>query len=212
MLAELCLHGYDLPRTSLRASSSCRASFFTFEKWQIELMQCRSLNNDYPHDPKRRARTKLIPLFLTLNRSLKMVSYFFLNCEARWDQVLEALTYVPADIEHICQVLSGGKVTTETDALSIASLFDALPYTGFESERDVAQAKIKRITACLQTFIPHNYKGYSHRVGAWVSHFPDEKCKCKGREELPNGSVQLALRTAYVSVHSCTRSCWDERL
>jgi hypothetical protein len=211
MLAELCLHGYKLPKPCLQARSSCRASFFAFEKWQIKLMRCRLLNDDSPHDPEDRARTKLIPLFLTLNRSLRMVSYFLLNHEANWDQVLEALTYAPADLEHICQVLSGSKIVIETDALSIASLFDVLPYAGFERERDVAQVKIMRITACLQTFMPHNYKGHSHGGLIWLNHLTETKCKCMSSEELPNRAVQLALRAAYVSEHSCAGLCRKER-
>lgn len=211
MLAELCFHGYEVPSPCLQARSNACVSFFAFKKWQFDWMRCLLVNGDNLQDSKDRARAKLLPLFLALNRSLKMVSYFLLNHEANWDLVREALTYKPADLEHICQVLSANKTTTGVNAFSTASLFDELPYTGYEGEHDIVQATIKRMMTYLQTFMQQEHRTRSYKGNVRFFHLSQPNCRCRSNEEMLDKVVQLSLNDAYVSEHACARLCSQEK-
>ena len=210
VLAELIFHGKEVPSPCLQARSNRRVSFFVCEKLQFDLMRCL-LNGDSLYGTKDRARAKLLPLFLVLNTSLERVSYFRLNHEANWDQVGKALTYIPIDLEHICQVISGIEVTMEGNAFSTALLFDKLPYAGYQGDLDAIQARVKWMMTCLQNFTQQERKAHSEMRSSRLVHFLGSNCRCIHSKEMVDGVVQLSLSDAYVSKHACGGLCSQEK-
>ncbi|KAH8698145.1 hypothetical protein GQ44DRAFT_764828 [Phaeosphaeriaceae sp. PMI808] len=212
MLGQLCFRGCNLPQPSLHARhSDSPESFFAFKRWHIEKIRCLLQEDKSRHNERDRARANLIPFFLMLNASLKRVSYFFLEHEVNWRQVQKALTYVPAGFHSICQVLSGSKSNGE-DSLSVASLFDELPYAESRQKRNVAEPQIERLITCLEGLEPNkNYARFytvPRRRLSVVELVLD--CDRKKGATLMEG-VRSALFKAHRPDHSCNHSCKENK-
>lgn len=211
MLGQLCSHGCDLPQPSFKARLPER-SFFNFRDWHIEKMRCLLLKLESRQKERSRARANLNPFFLMLNKSLKRASYFLLEYEVDWAQVQKALTHVPADFRHICQVLFDGK-SKEEDLISVASLFDELPCAGICRERDVAKLQINRMITYLQGFEPNkNYARFYKILKPSVSKIELVlDCDCKRGERLVRREISSVLATTYRSFHTCDAKCEEEK-
>lgn len=199
LLATLCFRGYTVPRPCLLARAKAHQSFFTFNAEQIRWMRCLMVTGDSASDYGDHATSKLLPLLLMLNQSLKRVSYFYLHHETDWTQVRRALAYIPDDFEGICELLCDQTVTVRKDFFSTSLLFDELPYAEYHDDHNMVQTTIIRLVVYLRACIQQRPTRRSRWVHEHhrVVHLGRSDCRCRTSEGLGDKNVQLALDKAW---------------
>jgi hypothetical protein len=92
VLAKICFKYYRLPSISVEIKEAARKLYFTFERWQINFLRHILVCIDTKMCTKVATQAILIPLFMRLNLSLRLISYFpadnVLAYEVDWKNIL----------------------------------------------------------------------------------------------------------------------------
>ena len=201
VLGILCFHEGNLPARCI--SPKAKPSYFAFTTDQKIILRHMMFCVDHQSSRKNRARAELVPLLLSLNRTLQKRGYFGDALTADLVRISVALSRAPSDLEELCELLMGVEDSTGHDVFSVEALFDQLPFPVLEDEHARRMAKLERIVLRAQT------GGLFTKQARLRRNKPEilrEFCGCDHGFRFSDSELQDGFREAYHVEHDCYSS------